>query len=217
MNLKERIDRIIYTSEIELDGGAYKAKYELNNRKSIKEFILDKLRLNNNGKNKVYTNIDTGEKITLSVNSAGKLAGHYGETHQKTIVHIPQIIERMQFLEEMLPDKENAKYGKYSYYITKTKIDGESHTILSTVGYNKDGIYYDHNVFKGTSQEVFKEAKNSTMENAQYSRLKEILKNIDEGDWNHTQVTPWSLPTASIDKYNKNSGDVQGKSEKNEP
>ncbi|MDR2555210.1 MAG: hypothetical protein LBC64_07250 [Fibromonadaceae bacterium] len=61
MTLKERIDRIIHTGEIELAGEAYKGKYELNNVKSIKDFILGNLR-------KVYTNLNTGDKITLSGN-----------------------------------------------------------------------------------------------------------------------------------------------------
>jgi len=193
MTLEERIERIVCASEIELAGEAYAGMYELGNGKSIKKFIIDKLRLNGEGKNKVYTNIDTREKITLSVNSAGKLAGHYGEAYQKTIAHIPQIIEKMKLLEEMPPEKESAKYKKYSYYITGVKIDSEPYTILSTVGYNESGIYYDHNVFEGRPAEVFKEAKIST--DNKYSRLREILKEKAEGDWNHSQVKPWSLPT----------------------
>jgi len=176
--LEERINHIISASEIELDGEAYKGKYELGSMKSIKVFICDKLRLNDKGKNEVYTNNDIGEKIIISVNSAGKIAGHYGEIHQKTIAHIPYIIKNMKFLAEMKPDKENAKYAKYAYYITPVKIDGKLHTILSTIGFNENGIYYDHNVFEGTPKKVFAEAKNAKTENAQYSRLKEILKDI---------------------------------------
>ena len=61
------------------------------------------------------------------------------------------------------------------------RIFSEPYTILSTVGHNENGIYYDHNVFNGTPEEVFKEAKNRP-ENAQYSRLKEILKDKEKGD-----------------------------------
>jgi len=176
VTLEEHIDRIVHAGEIELAGEVYRGKYELNDGKSIKRFILDRLRLNEKGKNKVYTNVDTGEKISISGNSAGKLASHYkyGETYQKTIAHIPRIIENMQFLEEMPPDKENSKFGNYSYYITRANIDGESHTILSIVGHNEYGVYYDQNVFEGTPKEVFKEAKTSN--DNKYSRLKEILK-----------------------------------------
>jgi hypothetical protein len=170
VTLKERIDRIIHTSEIELAGGAYKGKYELNNVKSIKNFILDELR-------KVYTNLNTGDKITISHNSAGKLARHYkdGEAYQKSLAHIPEIIENMQFLEEMPSDKENPKFDSYSYYITPANIDGQPYTIFSTVGRKRQKIYYDHNVFKGTPEEVFVKAKNE-INDPKYSRLNEILQ-----------------------------------------
>ena len=41
MKLFERISRILNSPELELDGDAYKGKYELNNGKSIKAFILN--------------------------------------------------------------------------------------------------------------------------------------------------------------------------------
>ena len=180
MTLGERIDRIFNTGEIELVGEAYKGKYELGNMKSIKDFIIHKLRSNDNEKNKVYINADTGEKITISREAGGKLAGHLGdgEIYQKSLVHIPKIIENMKFLEEMKPElkpnKGKPKYGKYSYYITGANIDSKSLTILSTIGHNENGIYYDHNVFEGTPKEVFAQAKNETMK--KFERLKEILQ-----------------------------------------
>jgi hypothetical protein len=152
----------------------------LNDGKSIKKFILDELR-------KVYTNFGTSDKITLSHDSAGKLSSHYrdGEAYQKSIAYIPEIIERMQFLEEMKPSKEKAKYRKYSYYITPINIGGKQHVVLSTVGYMGQEIYYDHNVFEGTPQEVFAKAKNETND-AKYSRLNEILQNTEKGGGNLT-------------------------------
>jgi len=197
MILEERIERIICASEIELDGEAYIGKYELNNVKSIKKFILDKLR----GKIK---NLITGDYITLSKQSSQKLASHFkdGKEYQKSLAHIPKIIENMLFLEEMKPDKENASFDKYSYYITKVNIDGESHTILSTVGSVEQKIYYDQNVFKGTMQEVFARAKNDTSD-AKYSRLKEILKKTDKGDWDPIGIINPETPTAFTNKYSK--------------
>jgi len=175
-NLKERIDNILRTPALELDGNAYSGKYELNNVKSIKDFILKKLR-----NKKGYANLDTGDKIFISHNSAGKLSMHWmdGNTYQKSLVHIPQIIENMQLLEEAKPDKENSKYNKYSYYITSVQIDYELHTILSTVGYTEKGIYYDHNVFEGTPQEIFTKAKKET-NNSKFSRLNEILRKMEK-------------------------------------
>ncbi|MDR2594700.1 MAG: hypothetical protein LBC87_08025 [Fibromonadaceae bacterium] len=202
MTLEERIDRIVHTSEIELVGEAYKGKYELNDGKSMKKFILDKLR-------KVYTNLSTGDKITISHESAGKLAKHLkdGEEYQKALAHIPEIIEKMQFLEEMPPDKNDAKYSKYSYYITPANIDGKPHTILSTVGYKGGEIYYDHNIFKGTPEEVFARTKNET-NNPKYDRLNKILQETKEGNRGQILVQTRETSEASTNKYTKNSPDV---------
>jgi hypothetical protein len=177
VTLEERIDHIFNTSEIELAGGAYKEKYELGNMKSITNFILSELR-NKEG----YRSHSTGNKIILSKRSAEKLATHYrsGETYQKTIAHIPQIIENMQFLEEMPPEGDNTKYNKYSYYITGINIDGKSHTILSTVGKMGNEIYYDQNVFEGTPKEVFAKAGNAG-NNSKYGRLAKILQENKKG------------------------------------
>jgi len=126
MTLEERIKCIICASEVELEGEAYMGKYELNSAKSIKDFILKKLR-------NTYTNLVTNNKISVSGSSAEKLASHWkdGDTYQKSLAHIPHIIEKMYFLEEMFPEGDNAKYHKYSYYITPAKIDGKQCTILS--------------------------------------------------------------------------------------
>jgi len=210
VTLEERIDRIFNTSEIELAGEAYKGKYELGNMKSIKCFILGRLR-------KIYTNLGTGDKITLSGNSAGKLATRWknGEAYQKTVAHIPEIIEKMQFLEEMKPDKNDASFDKYSYYVTPAKIDGESHTIFSTVGYKGQEIYYDHNVFKGTPKEVFAKAKNAT-NSKKYDRLNKILQDTEKDSRGQIPVVAGETSAiqeateASTNKYTKKSGDVQG-------
>ena len=173
MTLEERIDRIFNTGEMELAGEEYKGKYELGNRKSITSFILNNLR-------KTYTNISICDKIIVSRQSSEKLATHIGETYQKTIAHIPQIIENMQFLEEMKPDKENASFDKYSYYVTVVNIDGKLYIILSTVGHKNQGVYYDQNVFEGTPEEVFAKAENAG-DNSKYGRLAKILQETKKG------------------------------------
>ncbi|MDR2593489.1 MAG: hypothetical protein LBC87_01795 [Fibromonadaceae bacterium] len=211
MTLEERIDRIVHASEIELAGEAYRGKYELGNMKSITNFILTKLR-NNEG----YKNHSIGNKIILSKRSAEKLATHYrsGAAYQKTIAHIPQIIENMQFLEEMPSEGDNTKYNKYSYYIIGVNIDGESHTILSTVGKMGNEIYYDQNVFDGTPKEVFAKAENAG-DNSKYGRLTKILQENKKDSWNKNGISPpepaiqSGFPTASTSKYTKKSSDVQ--------
>jgi len=175
MILEERIKRIIETSEIELDGEAYIGKYELNSAKSIRDFVLKKLR-------NTYTNVVTNNKISVSGSTAEKLASHWkdGEAYQKSLAHIPQIIERMLFLEEMSPEGDNAKYHKYSYYITPVRINGKQYTILSTVGRTDKEIYYDQNVFEGTPEKVLAKAK-TEVSDAKFSRLNAILNKNRNG------------------------------------
>jgi len=197
MTLEERIKRIICASEIELDGEAYIGKYGLGNRKSITSFILNNLR-------KTYINLSTGNKLIISRRSGEKLATHIGEVHQKVIAHIPQIIEKMQFLEKMAPDKENASFDNYSYYITPIKIDGKNYTILSTVGQKRKNneTYYDQNVFKGTPKEVFENLENSD-NNTQFRRLAKILKGNKEEGWSKPEIVPSVEPTSPTNKYSK--------------
>jgi len=80
----------------------------------------------------------------------------------------------------MKPEKKNAKFDNYSYYITPANIGGEPHTILSTVGRVEQEIYYDQNVFKGTPEEVFEKSK--ATDDVKYSRLAEIFGNKKRGD-----------------------------------
>jgi len=203
MTLEERIKRIICAGEIELDGEAYRGKYELGNRKSITRFILSKLR-------KTYVNLDTGNKMIISRKSGEKLATRNDEIHQKSIAYIPQIIEKMRFLEKMAPDKENASFDNYSYYITSVKIDGKNYTILSTVGQKRKSneTYYDQNVFKGTPKEVFEKLENGGND-TQFGRLAKILKGNKEEGWSKPEIVSSVEPTSPTDKYSKNSGNMQ--------
>jgi hypothetical protein len=197
MKLEERIECVLCAQELELDGNAYRGKYELNNGKSIKNFILDNLR-------NIYINLDTNAKIKVSRETAKKLIYHFkdDEDYQKTIAHIPKIIKKMQFLEEMKPDKEDANFDNYSYYITKARLDSESYTIFSVVGCVWNELYYDQNVFKGTAREVFAKAINEA-NNTKYSRLNAILQKAKKDGWDQIGVTPTEPPTTSNSKYNK--------------
>jgi hypothetical protein len=192
-SLEERISRILCTPELELDGNAYEGKYELN-RTSIKRFILGKLRIK-------VKNLDTGSEIIVSKRTAKELAKHDsdGEIYQKSIAHISEIIEKMQFLEEMEPDKANPKFESYSYYVTGVNMDGRSYTILSTVGHFGNYIYYDQNVFDGTKQEVLKKAYNEskkyeTEKDAKYSRFSKIMQKTEKGDWSQVGLARPEAP-----------------------
>jgi hypothetical protein len=187
----KRIKSIVAAHEIELDGNAYNGKYILNDVDSLQDFTLDNLR------SQSYTNSDTGDKIIISSKSARKLASHYkdGEAYQKTIVHIPLIIENMMFLDGSPADKNGAKYGEYKYYTTNAKIDAEQYTILSAVGHDQNNVYYDQRVFEGTPQDVFKRARNAI--DRKYERLSKILKNIEESDWSPISVVIQEYPNHS--------------------
>jgi hypothetical protein len=187
----KRVKSIAAAREIGLDGNAYIGKYLLNDVDSIQNFILDNLR------SKPYTNLDTGDKIIISSKSARKLASHYkdGEAYQKTIAHIPLIIENMMFLDGSPADKSGAKYGEYKYYVTSAKIDGKQHTVLSAVGHDQNNVYYDQRVFEGSPQNVFKRVKNAT--DRRYERLNKILKDIEESDWSPISVVIQEYPNHS--------------------
>jgi len=209
LNIKEHLNRILEIPELELDENAYKGKYDLNNAKSIKDFVLGNLR-------KTYENIDTGDEIAVSRNSSGKIVGSYrnGESYQKTIVHIPEIIKNMQFLEKQIPEKEGSKYNNYSYYITGINMDGKSYAVFSIVGYNERGVYYVHNVFEGTRREVFAKAEKEAITDSQYKRLAEILEKAKKGGWSLDLVVTKGTSTDPINKYTKIFEEKQEKNEK---
>jgi hypothetical protein len=63
--LEERIECILCAKELELDGEAFRGKYELNDRKSIMDF-LKKISKNNEDRHIVYKNSFTAEEIIIS-------------------------------------------------------------------------------------------------------------------------------------------------------
>jgi len=103
----------------------------------------------------------------------------------------------MLFLEKMTPDKENASFDYYSYYITPVKINGKDYTILSTVGQKRKSneTYYDQNVFKGTPKEVFDNLEDAG-NNTQFSRLAKILKGNKKEGWGKPEIVPSVEPTS---------------------
>ena len=143
----ERIRKLRESKPVEITGEEYKEKYKLN-RDSAKQWIKDNLR-------RAYTNKDTGEKIELSKVGANKVTSHgeRNEAHLKSIVAIPQLIEKSIFIEEQPNKKGNDKYDSYRYYVCGLKIGGEDYTAKIVIGVKGDNKYYDHRlsqIEKGT-------------------------------------------------------------------
>ena len=143
----ERIRKLRESKPVEITGEEYKGKYELN-RDSAKQWIKDNLR-------GAYVNEDTGEKIELSKVGANKVTSHgeRNEAHLKSIVAIPQLIEKSIFIEEQPNEKGNDKYDSYRYYVCGLNIGGEDYTAKIVIGVKGDSKYYDHRlsqIEKGT-------------------------------------------------------------------
>lgn len=157
-----RIGKLRGSRPVEISGGEYKGKYELN-RDSAKQWIKDNLR----GE---YTNKDTGEKIEISKVGANKVTSHgeRDEAHLKSIVAIPQLIENSIFIEEQPNEKGNEKYDSYRYYVCGLKIDGVDYTAKIVIGVKGDSKYYDHRltqIEKGTLIDNLNAMANHVAEN----------------------------------------------------
>jgi hypothetical protein len=112
--------------EIELDGEAYKGKYELNTENKTTVFKW----LQKEFQGKIYINKCTGNKISISRNGIRELIYFIKDdmAYMKSLVHIPKIIENMQYLETM-PNKKNKSYAYFDYYITPIKMSGRSYMV----------------------------------------------------------------------------------------
>jgi len=133
-----RVEKLRRSETVAIKGDEYEGKYELN-RDSAKQWIKDNLR-------KEYTNEDTGEKISLSKVSANEVTSHgeRDEAHLKSVVAIPQLIEKSIFIEEQPNEKGNDKYDSYRYYVCGLKIGGEDYTVKIVIGVKNGSKYYDH-------------------------------------------------------------------------
>ncbi len=143
----ERLRKLRESTPVTIMGEEYKGKYELN-RDSAKQWIKDNLR-------GTYVNEDTGDKIELSKVGANKVTSHgeRDEAHLKSIVAIPQLIEKSIFIAEQPNEKGNDKYDSYRYYVCGLNIAGEDYTAKIVIGVKGDSKYYDHRltrIEKGT-------------------------------------------------------------------
>jgi disulfide oxidoreductase YuzD len=141
---KDRLAMIVESEPLELDGEAYKGKYDIENRKDIEKW------LNANLKGKTYTNLNIGKKISISAKGIGKIAHHASDkVYQKSIFHIPKIIVSMKFLASEPNEHIKKGYDSYEYFITSIKMSGKDYTVLSIVGVEGKNFYYDQAVMEG--------------------------------------------------------------------
>ena len=134
-----RIEKLRKSEPVEITGEEYKGKYELN-RDSAKAWIKDNLR----GE---YTIADTGEKIAIGRKGINKVTSHSmgNETHLKSLIAVPKMLEQSVFITEEKADKLNAQYPTYRYYVVGLNIAGVDYTAKLTIGVDEnDNKYYDH-------------------------------------------------------------------------
>jgi len=191
---EDRMANIIEAMPLELDGNAYKGKFELDTKKkeSVWNWLKDKLQ----GKN--FKNENTGSKITLSRNGLKELISFIKNdvTYIKSLAHIPEIIKNMRYVETMSNTKDDG-YPNFDYYITPAKMDGKNYTILSEVGKNANGEYYYYqNVFNGTPKEVIEKVRDLP------TRTLASVANAD-GAGSPAPLADTSKANPSNSKYNK--------------
>jgi hypothetical protein len=134
-----RIEKLRKSEPVVITGEEYKGKYELN-RDSAKAWIKDNLR----GE---YTIADTGEKIAIGRKGINKVTSHSmgNETHLKSLIAVPKMLEQSVFITEEKADKLNAQYPTYRYYVVGLNIAGVDYTAKLTIGVDENGNkYYDH-------------------------------------------------------------------------
>ena len=154
-----RIEKLRHSKPVDV---IFKNEYSLN-RKDAKEWLKENVR----GK---YTNIDTGDKVEVSKVGINEVTAHgsQDEAHLKSLVSIPQMIEKSIFIDEIPNTKDNDKYDSYRYYVCGLNIDGTDYTAKIVVGVKGDNKYYDHRlteIEKGTLINNLNGLSNSVAEN----------------------------------------------------
>uniref|UniRef100_UPI0040571F8D ADP-ribosyltransferase-containing protein n=1 Tax=Alistipes sp. TaxID=1872444 RepID=UPI0040571F8D len=135
-----RVKKLRKSSPVEIAEDAHAGKYELD-RKSAENYLLENLR----GE---YTIKDTGDLVTIARRGAQKVLSHSAdsEAHLRSIIAIPQLLERAIFIEEEKPDKPNAKFDSYRYYVCGINIGKTPYTARITIGVKQGKYYYDHSL-----------------------------------------------------------------------
>lgn len=154
----ERLDKLRQSEPIRVDETEH-----LLNRTEAKTWLKENFRGD-------YTNIDTGETITLSNVGINEVTSH-GMTHAehlRSLAAIPQMIERSVFIDELSNVKGNDKYTAYRYYVCGLKIGETDYTAKIVVGVKDGKRYYDHRltqIEKGALIDNLNRLSNSVAEN----------------------------------------------------
>jgi hypothetical protein len=209
--IEDRLAAIMESEPLELDGEAYKGNYELGNWKSIEGWM------NANLKGKIYINVSTKGNVFVSAKGIDKIVHHANDGfYQKSVIYIPQIIERMGFLASEVNEHAKKGYYRYDYFITSVKMDGEDHTILSTVGITgKNFYYYDQVAMEGNIRYLIEEFIETIEKKGEGLNSRGQLvtsgltkSNLPKGKYSRLYKI---FEAASISKYSKFSEKSQGK------
>jgi hypothetical protein len=142
---------------LELDGEAYKGKFELNNWKSIEKYLKENVRTMD------LRNKDTNEPIKIGAKGIDKLlhrAATNGKAYKKTLAHLPEIITNMIYIASEKNKKGDGKgYDEYKRYLTEIRMEGKTYIVLSIVGKNEEAFYYDQQLFPGSKNEFMEKHK----------------------------------------------------------
>lgn len=136
---KARIAKLRRSKPVEVTDKMIPKGLELTDRKAVQAKLRETIR-------GVYTNIDTGEKIQVSLTGINEVT-HHGMTemaHVKSLFSIPLMLEKSIFIDELPNRKGKTSFTSYRYYVCGMKIDGEDYTAKIVVGHNKGVSYYDH-------------------------------------------------------------------------
>ena len=153
-----RIEKLKKSNPVKVE---FNNEYELN-RDNAKQWMKNNLR----GE---YTNIDTGESITISKVGINEVTSHGSQdnAHLISLKAVPQFIENSVFIEEIPNTKNHEKYDSYRYYVCGARINGEDYTVKVVIGVKGDSKFYDHRltqIEKGTLIDNLNGLSNSVVE-----------------------------------------------------
>jgi hypothetical protein len=68
--------------------------------------------------------------------------GMNNEVYKKLFVHIPEIMEKAVFIDDLHPYKSKSHYHKYNHFVAGIKMDNKPYTVHIILGENNGQWYY---------------------------------------------------------------------------